>query len=82
MQAANRLQKALRTGSGLTFGAWQMLPGSNHSRTIARCGFDWVLVDTEHGNIDGILHSPSDLEECRQHVPELICNPGFRCCDA
>jgi len=52
MQAANRLQKALRTGSGLSFGAWQMLPGSNHSRTIARCGFDWVCVDTEHGNID------------------------------
>jgi len=54
MQAANRLQKALRTGSGLSFGAWQMLPGSNHSRTIARCGFDWVCVDTEHGNIDGM----------------------------
>lgn len=53
MQAANRLQRALRTGSGLTFGAWQMLPGSNQARTIARCGFDWVLVDTEHGNIDG-----------------------------
>lgn len=53
MQAANRLLKALRTGSGLTFGAWQMLPGSNHARTIARCGFDWVVVDTEHGNIDG-----------------------------
>ena len=53
MQAANRLQKALRTGSGLTFGAWQMLPGSNQARTIACCGFDWVLVDTEHGNIDG-----------------------------
>ena len=53
MQAANRLQKALRTGSGLTFGAWQMLPGSNQSRAIASCGFDWVLVDTEHGNIDG-----------------------------
>lgn len=30
-----------------------MLPGSNQARTIARCGFDWVLVDTEHGNIDG-----------------------------
>lgn len=53
MQAANRLQKALKTGSGLTFGAWQMLPGSNQARTIARCGFDWVCVDTEHGNIDG-----------------------------
>lgn len=54
MQAANRLHKALRGGSGSTFGAWQMLPGSNHARTIARCGFDWVLVDTEHGNIDGL----------------------------
>ena len=31
-----------------------MLPGSNQARTIARCGFDWVLVDTEHGNIDGM----------------------------
>ena len=30
-----------------------MLPGSNQARTIARCGFDWVTVDTEHGNIDG-----------------------------
>lgn len=54
MQAANRLQKALRTGSGLCFGAWQMLTGSNVSRIIARSGFDWVVVDTEHGNIDGI----------------------------
>lgn len=52
MQAANRLKKALSTGSGLSFGAWQMLPGSNLARTIARVGFDWVLVDTEHGNID------------------------------
>ncbi|KAI4174765.1 MAG: hypothetical protein LQ343_002136 [Gyalolechia ehrenbergii] len=57
MQAANRLQKALRTGSGPTFGAWQMLAGSNVSRIIARSGFDWVVVDTEHGNIDdGAMH--------------------------
>ncbi|KAL9030788.1 MAG: hypothetical protein Q9196_001111 [Gyalolechia fulgens] len=57
MQAANRFQKALSTGSGLTFGAWQMLAGSNVSRIIARSGFDWVVVDTEHGNIDdGAMH--------------------------
>ncbi len=55
MQSANRLQRALKTGSGLTFGAWQMLPGSNQARTIANCGFDWIVVDTEHGNIDGAL---------------------------
>jgi len=52
MHPSNKLQKALNSGSGLSFGAWQTLPGTNHSRTIARSGFDWVLVDTEHGNID------------------------------
>ncbi|TKA38496.1 hypothetical protein B0A49_13741, partial [Cryomyces minteri] len=34
-----------------------MLPGTNHARTIARCGMDWICVDTEHGNIDdGAMH--------------------------
>ncbi|MCJ1312444.1 hypothetical protein MMC25_006118 [Agyrium rufum] len=57
MQSVNRLQKALKTGSGLTFGAWQMLPGATHSRMMASCGFDWVTVDTEHGIIDdGAMH--------------------------
>ncbi|WEW55792.1 2-keto-3-deoxy-L-rhamnonate aldolase RhmA [Emydomyces testavorans] len=57
MQAANRLQAALRTGKGLSFGAWQMLPGTNHARIMARSGFDWICVDTEHGNIaDGQMH--------------------------
>ena len=55
MQAANVLQKALKAGSGLSFGAWQMLPGANHSRTIARCGYDWIAVDTEPGNIDAAV---------------------------
>jgi 2-keto-3-deoxy-L-rhamnonate aldolase RhmA len=30
-----------------------MLPGANHARIMARSGFDWVCVDTEHGNIAG-----------------------------
>ncbi|KAJ9639272.1 hypothetical protein H2204_003883 [Knufia peltigerae] len=53
MNNANTLRKALNTGSGLSFGAWQMLPGSYLSRTIARAGFDWVCIDCEHGNIAG-----------------------------
>jgi 4-hydroxy-2-oxoheptanedioate aldolase len=55
MQATNRLQKALRTERGLSFGAWQMLPGANHARLMARSGYDWICVDTEHGNIAGML---------------------------
>ena len=31
----------------------QMIPGSNVSRALARTGVDWVLVDCEHGNMDG-----------------------------
>ncbi|OJD23069.1 hypothetical protein ACJ73_05580 [Blastomyces percursus] len=57
MQAANRLQTALRKGRGISFGAWQMLPGTNHARLMARSGFDWICVDTEHGNIaDAQMH--------------------------
>lgn len=51
MQSANRLHKALNTGNGRSFGAWQMLSGANQARTIARCGFDWVCVDCEHGEL-------------------------------
>ena len=63
MQAANRLQRALKTSSGLTFGAWQMLPGSNHARTVAHCGFDWICVDCEHGNIDGDIESVARFDQ-------------------
>ncbi|KAF2495981.1 2,4-dihydroxyhept-2-ene-1,7-dioic acid aldolase [Lophium mytilinum] len=51
MQSASRLHKALKKG-GATFGAWQMLPGANISKTLAITGVDWICVDTEHGNID------------------------------
>lgn len=53
MQNANTLRKALNTGSGLSFGAWQMLPGTHLSRSIAMAGFDWICIDCEHGNIAG-----------------------------
>ncbi|PUU72963.1 HpcH/HpaI aldolase/citrate lyase family protein [Tuber borchii] len=57
MQAVNKALNALRTGNGQCFGAWQMLPGHHVSRAIARSGFDWVLIDTEHGGIgDGAMH--------------------------
>ena len=66
MQAYNHLLRALRRSTitaGTTaaatntiipsFGGWQMLPGSNISRLMAKAGYEWVCVDMEHGNIDG-----------------------------
>ncbi|RDA93092.1 hypothetical protein CP533_4113 [Ophiocordyceps camponoti-saundersi (nom. inval.)] len=56
MRESNRLGTALRQGRQ-SFGMWQMLPGANVSRLLARSGVDWVLVDCEHGNIDdGAMH--------------------------
>ncbi|KAI5811659.1 HpcH/HpaI aldolase/citrate lyase family protein [Peziza echinospora] len=52
MEASNHVLRALKTPRGLTFGAWQMLPGRNVSRALCRPGYDWILIDTEHGNID------------------------------
>lgn len=52
MQEANTLQKALKAGKQ-SMGVWQMIPGSNVSRVLARSGAEWILVDQEHGNIDG-----------------------------
>jgi hypothetical protein len=53
MQAANRLRRVMEEGKEPALGCWQMIPGANVSRTLARTGVDWVLVDCEHGNIDG-----------------------------
>lgn len=52
MQASNRLWKAFQDGRQ-ALGMWQMLPGANVSRILARSGVDWIMVDCEHGNLDG-----------------------------
>jgi 4-hydroxy-2-oxoheptanedioate aldolase len=52
MEASNRLKTAFAQGKQ-SMGMWQMIPGANVSRLLARSGVDWVMVDCEHGNIDG-----------------------------
>ncbi|TVY78255.1 hypothetical protein LSUE1_G003071 [Lachnellula suecica] len=55
MKTANRLKVAMEEGKA-AFGCWQMAPGSNVSRTLARTGVDFVVVDCEHGNMDGEMN--------------------------
>ncbi|KAG5925754.1 hypothetical protein E4U42_003994 [Claviceps africana] len=56
MESCNRLKVAFKEGKQC-MGMWQMLPGANVSRLLARSGVDWVMVDCEHGNIDdGAMH--------------------------
>lgn len=53
LQEASTIYKAFKKG-GPAFAGWQMLPGTNHSRAIARSGVDLVVVDCEHGNVAGM----------------------------
>ncbi|KAK7549471.1 HpcH/HpaI aldolase/citrate lyase family protein [Phyllosticta citricarpa] len=88
MQAANRFQKVLTKGSP-SFGGWQMLPGTNHSRAMARSNLDWICVDTEHGNIDGtnlllpwrhFIHTVPDsqMHECVAAIASCGVSPLVR----
>jgi 4-hydroxy-2-oxoheptanedioate aldolase len=53
MQSANRLRSVFQEGKGPAMGFWQMLPGANISRALARAGVDWIMVDCEHGLMNG-----------------------------
>jgi len=53
MKGSNKLKNAFDESKGPSMGLWQMLPGANISRVLARNNIDWVMVDCEHGNIDG-----------------------------
>ncbi len=53
MLKSNRLKQVFAEAKRPAMGFWQMLPGANVSRVLARAGVDWVMVDCEHGNIDG-----------------------------
>lgn len=55
LKDGNRL-KALFDANKPAFGGWQMIPGAAPARILAQSGVDWVLVDCEHGSLDGMLH--------------------------
>lgn len=47
----NTFKAALREGRQ-QIGIWCAIPGSGHAESIASCGFDWMLIDTEHTPVD------------------------------
>jgi 4-hydroxy-2-oxoheptanedioate aldolase len=46
----NRIREALAAGRP-TFGAWCCLPGSLSAEFMGGAGFDWVIVDAQHGAV-------------------------------
>jgi 4-hydroxy-2-oxoheptanedioate aldolase len=44
--------KARWTAGEVTLGAWCMMPGALSAEALAQAGFDWVLIDMQHGGMD------------------------------
>ena len=47
----NRFKAGLREGRQ-QIGVWCSLPLSAHAEALAGCGFDWMMIDTEHTVVD------------------------------
>ncbi|QYK41370.1 MAG: 4-hydroxy-2-oxo-heptane-1,7-dioate aldolase [Paracoccaceae bacterium] len=47
----NTFKAALREGRQ-QIGIWCSIPGAGHAESLAGCGFDWMLIDTEHTTTD------------------------------
>ena len=44
----NRVKRALREGT-VTVGSWVTMEGTLGAELMANAGFDWLLIDMEHG---------------------------------
>lgn len=47
----NPFKAALKAGRP-QWGIWCSIPGSGHAEALAGCGFDWMMIDTEHAVMD------------------------------
>ena len=64
MKTANCLKVVMDEGTA-AFGCWQMAPGSNISRTLARTGVDFVVVDCERKSTRPVLQAnPQKYRVC------------------
>ncbi len=60
----NHVKARLRAGEP-SIGTWLGLPSPEAAEQVARIGFDWLVVDSEHNAVD-IRTSPSCLRRCRR----------------
>lgn len=51
MLTENRFKRALREGRQ-QIGLWNSIPGTVTAELLATCGFDWLVIDTEHAPTD------------------------------
>lgn len=56
-------------------GIWVSIPGSGHAESIAGCGFDWMLIDTEHSVMD-LATVQAMLQAAAPYATQTLVRPG------
>lgn len=54
----NRFKAALKAGQQ-QLGIWNTIGGNTVPEALAACGYDWVLVDTEHASVEAVEVLPA-----------------------
>ena len=71
----NPFKAALREGRQ-QIGIWCALPGSGHAESLAGCGFDWMLIDTEHSTVS-LETVQAMLQAVAPYPTHAVVRPGW-----
>ena len=76
----NTLKDKLASGA-VTRGLWQNLPGPELAELVAHAGFDWLVIDGEHGawdpaDIRARLIAAPDAAALKSHDAGIACSAG------
>lgn len=71
----NDFKAALAEGRA-QIGLWVTIPGSDNAEAMAGCGFDWLLIDTEHSTV-GLDTVKSMLQAIAPYPVSAAVRPGW-----
>jgi 4-hydroxy-2-oxoheptanedioate aldolase len=71
----NLFKSALREGRA-QIGIWCTIPGSDNAEALAGCGFDWMLIDTEHSTV-GLDTVKAMLQGAAPYPTQAVVRPGW-----
>jgi 4-hydroxy-2-oxoheptanedioate aldolase len=71
----NSFKAALRAGQK-QIGIWCSIPGPGNAEAIASCGYDWMLIDTEH-TVTDLPTVQAMLQAAAPYPTHVIVRPGW-----
>lgn len=71
----NRFKAALSDGTR-QIGFWCTLPDSGLVELLAGCGYDWLLIDSEHSPVNPVTALPL-LQACAASATSVVVRPGW-----